>query len=388
MFSNYFKNDLFNPLFIGFFLYFSSLSLRLVFPVPFLAVGSLFALIIFLFFSVKSLSKTKLLIVLCLYVFVVGSFFYSDLSPYGISKSFWMLSSFLLLLLVSVQKTNNLFLIKCAIETVSLIFLPIFLFHFILYIFSDFNVFNRFDLNDANPIIIAQIFLVFSISLITSRKRNLFRLAAGFSYFIMAVMTGSKGPILGTLVGIGLLVVLTFINPKKFIYLIMMVIVLTLLYIVLVANMPDSVISDYIFNRYLGESSGNSVNSRLTLYFSTFDAIGRLDFYQLIFGAGIGSFSFYYTGFDDAIYPHNIFLESILELGFIYTTIFFGALIYLLIKIYFKLYRFKNNKDLVFIWLFGCLAVSTSMFTGDLGTNWLVYMFMGMALSGVGFVKK
>lgn len=107
-----------------------------------------------------------------------------------------------------------------------------------------------------------------------------------------------------------------------------------------------------------------------TNFFSFF---ARQDFYNFIKdssfdfskGIGTGGFGMFYTGYDENLYPHNIFLEIFVENGVI------GIILFSIIMINY----FKNIKiDLIFM-----LALYTfinSLTSGDIPGNNLFFIFL------------
>ncbi len=91
-----------------------------------------------------------------------------------------------------------------------------------------------------------------------------------------------------------------------------------------------------------GGNMGNSVNIRV----NQFDLSVQLIFSNLndfFFGHGIGSFGLLEKGYDHRSYPHNIFLEILVELGFV------GFIIFVLFLI--QVFR-KNGKGIKYVSMF------------------------------------
>lgn len=386
--SNRWRYIMLRASFIGAFIYFTALSLRLVFPIPFVAVLALVLMLLLLSLRVTNLNKIVLLFFIFLLIIIFGSNLYTPAPEYGSMKSFWFLGNVLMLLIISGLKSQDLNSIKEAIEKAGLIFFPIFAYVFIQYISSDLNIFSRFDLNQANPIIVAQIFLIFFVSMITTNKQSKIKFIVGGGYLIMAIMTGSKGPVFALAIGILLLSKSFFYSHKVLLISILIVVCSTVTFFLTFLGSNELVILDYVNNRFLGDSSSNSVNSRLDLYLMAINGILDFSLFEFMSGKGVGAFGYLYTGKDEIMYPHNILLEGIYELGIIFTGVFFSFLFYLMLSIYLCSLREPNKKIIIFIFLFGCIAFISSMVTGDLASNWLIYMFMGMALSSYGFDSK
>jgi hypothetical protein len=115
------------------------------------------------------------------------------------------------------------------------------------------------------------------------------------------------------------------------------------------------------------------------LNFNIYSVMDRLDSYQFSiskfienpWGYGLGSFGILYNGLDERSYPHNIFLEIIVELGGV-GLIVFSMLIYYTMRTY--------NRKNIFFYLF-LISFVNAQFSGDLASN--NYVFVYMALSSI-----
>ncbi len=88
-----------------------------------------------------------------------------------------------------------------------------------------------------------------------------------------------------------------------------------------------------------GADMGNSVNIRVNQLDLSFQLIFE-DINSFIFGHGVGSFGILEKGYDHRSYPHNIFLEIMVELGFV------GLLAFILFLV--QVFR-KNSKGIKYI---------------------------------------
>ena len=108
-----------------------------------------------------------------------------------------------------------------------------------------------------------------------------------------------------------------------------------------------SLILDGLFSS--DNDMGDSANTRVELiYFSIAHIFSSV--FVFLFGTGIGSFGYEWTGVDMRLYPHNIILEILFELGFIGLLIF-GYILYILWKNY-SLYRKKYVSGFVLFYIF------------------------------------
>jgi len=90
---------------------------------------------------------------------------------------------------------------------------------------------------------------------------------------------------------------------------------------------------------------------------------------SVLFGHGYGSFGILYTGIDGREYPHNIYLESLFELG----------LIGLLIVICFTLAPFFLKRDFILKVLTFYLFLGAQK-TGSLSDHWVLFAFYGILI--------
>ncbi len=130
------------------------------------------------------------------------------------------------------------------------------------------------------------------------------------------------------------------------------------------------------FNRFYvmfnSDSGGASISGRLDFLSFSFDSITEGPI-RLLFGSGIGSFMFLYTGNDGRGYPHNILIESLFELGVL------GFLI--LSSFLFFIFFYKTKKvtsKLILIFLILCYSK-----TGGLEDIRIIYGMYALYLSSL-----
>jgi len=102
-----------------------------------------------------------------------------------------------------------------------------------------------------------------------------------------------------------------------------------------------------IFDALSGKDGGNSIDHRLHMISFSIENIFS-SIHSFIFGSGIGSFSYEYTGIDGRGYPHNIVLEILFESGFIGLILFMS----------FLFYTISNKYQNVFGWIFLYLTLN------------------------------
>lgn len=117
-----------------------------------------------------------------------------------------------------------------------------------------------------------------------------------------------------------------------------------------------------------GKTDDGTINSRLEAYKTGFK-IFRENF---IFGAGLGSFNSHHFGSDIGVillYPHNIVIEFLCELGIV-GFLYFMLFIYSVVK-----NLIKQKSELLLILIYGLIL---GMFSKDLSSNGLIWMFLSI----------
>lgn len=226
---------------------------------------------------------------------------------------------------------------------------------------------------DSNPIMVARgmglsiIFLVY-LSTRVSKFRVIYIGLIGVSLVYM-ISSGSKGPLLA------LLASYTFsslyfskISKRQFFGLIVISLLLVNMYGLLLAD------DGFLSQRFLNEGS---VNSRLGQYRIISDGIINGSLSDLIFGHGLGSYSYLNSGDDIRDYPHNLLLEVVYELGLIGFLVLISIFAYpILIS---KKFNTKIGTDpfmVAFIFY-----IFNSLFSGDLlsNTQWITFACLSLS---------
>src|SRR5262249_38304292 len=112
-----------------------------------------------------------------------------------------------------------------------------------------------------------------------------------------------------------------------------------------------------------GKAGSGSASQRLDYYRRTLLAIPD----HLLFGEGVGSWSFFYYGADRREYPHNLFLETSYEEGLFGQLLLLGFLILMAYAIRDNLRVTNHHFGVLAGLLLFCVLVS--MFSGDLDDN-------------------
>jgi hypothetical protein len=101
-------------------------------------------------------------------------------------------------------------------------------------------------------------------------------------------------------------------------------------------------------------------------------------------GLGIGSSGISLTGFDEVEYPHNLVVESLMELGII------GGIVYLAIYLYFFVYNLRIvrlNKNLLIFYIVSLLYFLEDMKSGSFDAWRISLMWVGVYLIQYNFQK-
>lgn len=105
------------------------------------------------------------------------------------------------------------------------------------------------------------------------------------------------------------------------------------------------------------------------------------------FGSGVGSFAIYYSGIDEKLYPHNIFLEVLSELGLVGFSVLSGMIIFAVKKGVIAL-KSKSEYSIMIMLSFIFLLINANT-TGDLNDNRTFFSFLALStLSSSFFYKK
>jgi O-antigen ligase len=127
--------------------------------------------------------------------------------------------------------------------------------------------------------------------------------------------------------------------------------------------------------------AGQSGEQRLRFYRAAFQEIPM----HPLFGTGVGGWSTYFDGFDNRDYPHNILLEVSVEEGLVglIALLFFLGIIFSDTR---SLLNWTGNR---FVFLFGTLlfTVCAAMFSGDLDDDRVIWLWAGMILAVIHFVR-
>lgn len=122
-------------------------------------------------------------------------------------------------------------------------------------------------------------------------------------------------------------------------------------------------------NSYLFETNFYSIYHRFDFNSQAISTVFLNNLDGLLFGYGIGGAGVVILGRDIEFYPHNLFIEVLLEYGLLGLALFLFAVITVL--------RQKNDMLISICFIY---ALCFSMFSGDLVSNSLVFVFLSILL--------
>jgi len=314
--------------------------------------------------------KHLLALLLAVFIYFIGLFL-SDWGSYSTYKTqMLMLKAFPLMLIPFILKDKiYLFLAGYAI--------PIAIFLMIAFIASIsmvgvININDRLEIGVFNPIWIsrASLELILLCIIVFSMKRS-FLLCLLFLVIPVIYTAGSKGPIISFIFTI----ILWFLNERCHNRTQRVRFVLSLTLLLIGLALLISVIGDdsYFYQRFLLQvPDGTQLldESRGVVWPLVIDKIVSQDIMHTLVGHGVGEYEnfFYGSSTGARYYPHNIFLELIVENGIIATIFIFVAFVYV--------YR-SSVSSIRYLLLF---AFINAQFSGDIILNELLFFYGGALL--------
>lgn len=121
-------------------------------------------------------------------------------------------------------------------------------------------------------------------------------------------------------------------------------------------------------------TGGSSASERIRLTQSAIQLFKE----NPLFGVGLGGFGINYLGYDGSAYPHNIFLEFLVETGIVGFVLFLSVIIIAFVKV-FKSFRTTDyltasvSSTLIYMFI-------NAMVSGDFNGNRTFFAFLGLAL--------
>jgi O-Antigen ligase len=249
--------------------------------------------------------------------------------------------------------------------------------------FSSYSMDTRLTMNGINPIWIARFvgeIIILLLFLIDKKRMLLFKYVLIGLLTIVILLTGSKGPLLSLIIAILLVNIMCL---KKYIYLhdvlkgYFKLLLLLLSIFLFVKEVVLKLISlDYLKERFIIENSEASYGnySRAHLFKMAFEYFVN----HPLFGNGIGSFGYLYSGHDIREYPHNVILEVMSELGILGLILLLTPIL-LTIKKFYKYVKYDNGVYLKMTMTLFIYYFINSLVSGDLGfSNIGIFLYVGL----------
>lgn len=275
------------------------------------------------------LARCSVLLLILLFILIIFSIFYTTSESYFYEKIvqfFTVILGFIFPLIIKDFSVKIFFKWFVVISTIlALIFLPLYITSYQSFI-VDYAYFQNTSLK-----LIYQSYLTMGYLLAMALIINLFfpvfsggiRVFISLFLFMTLLVTGARGALFG------LFTVLMFFpfykgfkfNIPKIRSIFAFSIISGFLIAYTVTKMDISDLLERTYDRIVNIAYDASTDERLE--HAQF-VIKKLNTEHLVFGYGFGSYGFEKTGIDERLYPHNILLEILFELGV------FGVLIYVL----------------------------------------------------------
>ena len=251
-----------------------------------------------------------------------------------------------------------------------------------------------------NPIGVGRIFSVLSLLSIIclfyekDKYKKIFYVLCTILGLIITISTNSRGPFFALIISILIyLFFFTKLNKKKIVY---ALILISLLFIIIFTLLPESLVSRYkLFGKKEVHISKKQVSvfstSKIREHFLN-QSIKYLknNPEKLIFGIGVGGFSYISANREDRLYPHNIFMEIVLELGLLGLILFVLPFLFLLNDFLITKNKINNeeNRQIILWIMLIILFFLNAQVSGDINDNRLLWFFQGGLAGCLLFFKK
>ena len=251
-----------------------------------------------------------------------------------------------------------------------------------------------------NPIGVGRIFSVLSlISIICifyekNKYKKMFYILSTILGLIITISTNSRGPFFALIISILIyLFFFTKLNMKKIVY---GLILISLLFIIIFSLLPESLISRYklFWNKevHISEKQASVFSTTKIREHFLNQSINHLknNPEKVILGIGVGGFSYISANREGRLYPHNIFMEIILELGLIGLILFVLPFLFLLNDFLITKNKINNeeNRQIILWIMLIILFFLNAQVSGDINDNRLLWFFQGGLAGCLLFFKK
>lgn len=292
--------------------------------------------------------------------FIIYSYLnYSSFTPnYALYKNdllFWNLS----IIFFSFLSINNSY------ELRELLYLVIFQI-IVSYVFVGIDLHSNTRLGAGEPIVAGRIGgLVILYSLfVFNDKKILFSIILFLLGLISIFLSGTRTVIL-TIILASFAYIITYDNNRAIRNLFAIIAALGFsIWLILHFKIIDESLTNRLLGVFYTKEGYSSVER-----FDQFKLAYRLFLEKPFFGHGTGAFAYYWSGFDQRDYPHNLFLELLLEYGIIGTTLF-STLLVLFYKI---LKKIKYSYYYPFLYSLFIFALFSSFTSLDIPNQFLLF---------------
>jgi len=362
--------------------------------------------ILFFFQGKLSIPKWSIKILFTFFIFVIFLFFsgfYSPSPEYGWMKIFRYItftSSIFIAPIILFKDKNDSILMLNYFKIISLVVLVGMLGNlFYLFVKGELVTYLvRATILGANPIAVSRTLAIIAamVTIIGIRQNGMkqfFFIVLLIPILIAIVSTGSRGPLVSFFLG---MIVFTFLfesnsykNKLLSSGLISLIIASILIFI-----LPESLTSRFLqltqgdqILTSTGVEQISTINTRFNFWILSIDNWLR-DFKTFFIGIGSGGFSSFFIWRDFRWYPHNFFLEILVEQGIIGISLIF-CLIYFSLKQFLNFKKLRDLSEHSAIWISGTLVLFFSaQFSGDLNDNRILFMFLAISLSSINLDKN
>ena len=263
---------------------------------------------------------------------------------------------------------------------------------YFLAISSGISLLLRVSILGANPITVGSFLAIGAGMIVILISRSAFKYWTLYipilGILIIAIIaTGSRGPLFSFLLGVLLFGI--FFEKKNQKQLLLFFLFSVIFLVIALLVLPEN-----LTGRYLNYTTGELVIQREGVKRLSTIAM-RLQYWELsisewlrsiktvLIGVGSGGFSSFYILRDYKFYPHNMFVEVLLELGVIGLSLLV-LFWYKIAKILISIKKIESISIINAMWIVAAvISFLGAQFSGDINGNRVVWMFAAIALTSV-----
>lgn len=203
------------------------------------------------------------------------------------------------------------------------------------------------------------------------RKKKIFAIAELLIYTYIILATGSRGGLIAVLAGVIIYFMVYGDNPSK--HLVKKIVLMTILataLITMIDYLPETLRMRFTINNVIADGG----SGRTELWGNAWHLYSNAPLFRQIIGYGTASviYCFQYFNYSEVNVVHNIFLETLVELGVIGLVVYLAAVCSFVKKA-------LNNKDKFSFAVIFCMVImslSTSIYTFKPYFNIMMYIIM------------